>query len=88
MLALLNDRPVFDEIVTENLAVSQAFEGDAPRPVGGFAEAYAFNAPDSHRDELRRAYAEGIDALYYGPIDELPTWDAIEDRVRERADLL
>jgi hypothetical protein len=88
VLALLDDRSMFDEIVAENLAVSQAFEGDAPRPAGGFAEAYAFNASGSHRDELRRAYTEGIDALYYGPLDELPSWEAIEDRVRARADLL
>lgn len=88
VIELLTDRAVFDAIVEEHLQVSEAFGGSAPRPEGGFAEAYAFNASGEHRDELRRAYTEGIEPLYYGPANELPTWEAIEDRVREAADLL
>ncbi|MBI1844593.1 MAG: nucleotidyl transferase AbiEii/AbiGii toxin family protein [Actinobacteria bacterium] len=85
---LLTDRATFEVIVQEHLRVSEAFGGSAPRPKGGFATAYAFNAPGAHRAELRDAYTEGIDALYYGPADELPTWETIEHRVHANVDLL
>jgi hypothetical protein len=88
VLALLGDRAVFDEIVQEHLIVSEAFGGSAPRPEGGFSAAYAFNTSGAHRDELQGAYTEGIEALYYGPPDDLPTWEAIEERVHATADLL
>ena len=52
VLDLLGDRDVFDAIVVEHLAVSGAFGGSAPRPSGGFSEAYAFNATEEHRDVL------------------------------------
>ncbi len=85
---LLADRAAFDAIVEEHLRVSEAFGGSAPRPAGGFAEAYAFNASGAHREVLQAAYTEGIEPLYYGPPDQLPTWQAIEERVRGCADLL
>lgn len=88
VLELLRDRGTFDAIVEEHLRVSEAFGGSAPRPAQGFASAYAFNATGEHREELRDAYTEGIRALYYGPIDDFPSWDAIEERVHEAADLL
>lgn len=79
---------MFDEIVAEHLAVSEAFGGSAPRPPGGFSEAYAFNATGEHRDVLAAAYAEGVEALYYGPADAQPSWLAIEERVHAYAHLL
>ncbi len=88
VLDLLDDRDVFDAIVEEHVTVSEAFGGSAPRPPGGFSEAYAFNATRDHREVLVAAYAEGIEALYYGPADQLPSWQAVEERVHGLADLL
>ena len=88
VLDLLRDRDVFGAFIQEHLAVSEAFGGSAPRPSGGFAEAYAFNATSEHREVLAAAYAEGIEALYYGPADDLPSWQAVEERVHGTAELL
>lgn len=88
VLDLLGDRDVFDAIVAEHLAVSEAFGGSAPRPPGGFSDAYAFNATGGHREVLAAAYAEGIEVLYYGPTDARPSWRAIEERVHALAQLL
>jgi hypothetical protein len=88
VLDLLEDRAVFDGIVEEHLCVSESFGGSARRPIGGFAESYAFNSSGAHRKELQGAYTEGIEALYYGPLAEMPTWKAVEDRVRASAALL
>lgn len=88
VLDLLGDREVFDAIVAEHLAVSEAFGGSAPRPPGGFSEAYAYNASGDHRDVLAAAYTEGIEALHYGATDALPSWHAIEERVHAFAHLL
>jgi len=88
VLDLLQDRDAFGAIVEEHLAVSEAFGGSLPRPLDGFADAYAFNAAGAHRDVLAGAYAEGMEALYYGPPDALPSWDEVVARVRSTAELL
>ena len=88
VLGMLGDRELFDAIVAEHLAVSEAFGGSALRPPGGFAEAYAFRASSGHREVLAAAYAEGIEALYYGHADALPSWEAIEERVHITAEFL
>ncbi len=88
VLDLLSEREVFDAIVVEHLAVSETFGGSAPRPQGGFSDAYAFNAAAEHRDVLAAAYTDGIEALYYAPPEALPSWRAIEERVHALAHLL
>lgn len=88
VIELLRDRAMFDVIVEEHLRVSETFGGSAPRPIGGFSQAYAFNATGAHRAALRSAYTQSISALYYGTADNLPSWEEIERRVQEVADLL
>jgi hypothetical protein len=85
VLELLSDRPTFDAIVHEHLRVSEAFGGSAPRPKGGFSDAYAFNASGDLVETLRGAYEEGIAPLYYGPEADRPTWQQVVDRVHANA---
>ena len=88
VLELLSDRNTFDAIVHEHLRVSEAFGGSAPRPAGGFSDAYAFNASGDPAETLRGAYEEAIAPLYYGPEVERPTWQQVVNRVHANEDLL
>lgn len=87
VLELLQESGLRDDILADCMNVSAQFHGDAPRPEGGFANSPAFDGANELGAWLREGHDQAVGSLYFGASPS-PTFDAVLERVHQRADLL
>lgn len=77
------------QILQSAQAVSAGFgRPDQVPPAGGFAECRVFDPDWEHASRLRSEHETAMQALYYGPAGQAPTFDAVVARVHHHAELL
>jgi hypothetical protein len=87
VLAFLADRDQARAVLADCVEVSQAFFGDEPPPVGGFARSAVFDPDGPYSLRLRAEHDVAMSALYYGT-DPAPSFEATLARIDAHRELL